>query len=290
MSKGFKWNREQAEKRISVAFGRELPDLVFTNCKVFNVFTDETEEADVAVSDGMIAGIGSYVSDEIPSERIVDLGGATICPGLIDGHIHIESSMLTPVEFAKAVLAHGTTAVITDPHEIANVAGIQGIRYMMEQSKNLFMDIFFVLPSCVPATPMDESGAVLLANDLNELMDYDNVVGLAEMMNAFGTVRNDKDILDKIEVANEAGKIVDGHAPGLSGKELNAYVTAGVASDHECCTADEAIEKLRLGQYIMVREGTAARNLESLLPLFDTAYYNRCLLVTDDKHPGDLLE
>lgn len=294
--------KEELKKLISVAFGRELPDCIFTNCSVFNVFTNETEKKDIAVSGGRIAGTGNYSeiyenlinaaetgrSDEYKTE-IVDLKGAVVCPGLIDGHIHIESSMLTPVRFAEAVIPHGTTAVVTDPHEIANVAGINGIEYMMEQSRGLPMDVYFVLPSCVPATPLDESGACLKAGELEPLIKRGNVAGLAELMNAFGTVRNDEDILEKIGVAQRAGKVIDGHAPGLTGAELNAYVAAGVRSDHECAFADEAIEKLRLGQWIMIREGTAAKNLEKLMPLFDDRYYNRCLLVTDDKHPGDLV-
>lgn len=295
--------KEELKKLISAAFGREVPDCIFTNCSVFNVFTNETEKKDVAVSGGRIAGTGNYSeiyenlinaagtvkTDELKTE-IIDLKGAVICPGLIDGHIHIESSMLTPVSFAEAVIPHGTTAVVTDPHEIANVAGINGIEYMMEQSRGLPMDVYFVLPSCVPATPLDESGACLTAEELEPLIKRGNVAGLAELMNAFGTVRNDEEILEKIGVAQRAGKVIDGHAPGLTGAELNAYVAAGVRSDHECAFADEAIEKLRLGQWIMIREGTAAKNLEKLMPLFDDRYYNRCLLVTDDRHPGDLVK
>ena len=288
-------NMDELKKLISVAFGREIPDRIFTNCKVLNVFTNELETKDIAVCNGRIAGVGEYANSNrvIDAEReteIVDLHGATVCPGLIDGHIHIESTMLTPIEFAKAVIPHGTTAVITDPHEIANVAGINGIEYMMEQSSGLPMDVFYVLPSCVPATPLDEAGAVLNADDLETLIKRENVVGLAELMNAFGTVRNDEEILKKINVAVKAGKTIDGHAPGLTGRELNAYVAAGVKSDHECAEHKEALEKLRLGQWIMVREGTAAKNLEHMMPLFDEKYYGRCMLVTDDKHPGDLIE
>ena len=288
-------NMDEMKKLISVAFGREVPDRIFTNCKVLNVFTNELETKDIAVCNGRIAGLGDYANSNgavsLDKEtEIVDLHGATVCPGLIDGHIHIESTMLTPIEFAKAVIPHGTTAVITDPHEIANVAGISGIEYMMEQSSGLPLDVFYVLPSCVPATPLDEAGATLNADDLEPLIKRDNVVGLAELMNAFGTVRNDEEILKKINVVKKAGKEIDGHAPGLTGKELNAYVAAGVHSDHECAEYKEALEKLRLGQWIMVREGTAAKNLEHMMPLFDEKYYNRCMLVTDDKHPGDLIE
>ncbi len=286
-------NSETLKRRISVAFGRELPDKVFTNCSVVNVFTNELEKKDILVCDGKIAGIGSYAdslrSCGLPEGRIVDLAGKTVCPGLIDGHIHIESSMMPPSLFAEAVIPHGTTAVITDPHEIVNVAGIGGFNFMLENSKDVPMDIFFVVPSCVPATELDEAGAALNSDDIEVLMKSDRVVGLAEMMNAFGTVRNDDEIIRKIQAAERAGKVVDGHAPGLTGTELNAYVTSGVASDHECSTAEEALEKLRLGQWIMIREGTAAKNLERLMPLFDEKYYGRCMLVTDDKHPGDLI-
>ena len=281
---------DELKSVISTAFGREEPDMVFTNCKVLNVFTNEIEDKDVAVRSGIIAGVGRYADSAGEKTEVIDLGGATICPGLIDSHIHIESSMLTPPEFAKAVIPHGTTAVVTDPHEIANVAGINGIEYMMEQSSGLPMDVFFMLPSCVPATPLDESGAELDAADLEPLFKRGNVMGLAELMNAFGTVRNDSGIINKIMAAKNAGKVIDGHAPRLYGRELNAYVAAGVGSDHECYESTEAIEKLRLGQWIMVREGTAAKNLENMMPLFDERYYGRCLLVTDDKHPGDLLE
>lgn len=283
--------QEELKKIISVAFGREQPEVVFTNCHIFNVFTGELENKDIAVCNGYIAGIGEYLEAARNAEvRIVDLNGLTVCPGLIDGHIHIESSMLSPKEFIKAVLPHGTTAVVTDPHEIANVAGISGIEYMMENTSRVPMDVYFALPSCVPATPLDEAGASLTASDLEPLFKRDRVVGLAEMMNAYGTVRNDEQILKKILSARYAGKVVDGHGPGLAGKELNAYVAAGVKSDHECKNFNDAVEKLRRGQWIMIREGTAAKDLEKLMPLFGENYYTRCLLVTDDKHPEDLLE
>lgn len=219
----------------------------------------------------------------------MDLKGAVVCPGLIDGHIHLESSMVAPGEFERTVIPHGTQAVITDPHEIANVAGVEGIRFMMERTAGLTLDVFFMLPSCVPATGLDESGAVLPADKLEPFYKDERVLGLAELMNSYGTTRADQGILDKLEGALGKNKLVDGHAPGLTGRELNAYVTAGVKSDHECSTASEAIEKLSRGQWIMIREGTAARNLEALMPLFQEPYYHRCMLVTDDKHPGDLL-
>lgn len=275
---------EMLKEFISAAAGNEKADLVLKNCKVLNVFTNELENADVAIKGEYIAGIGNYEGIEE-----VDLGGAVVCPGLIDGHIHIESSMVSPAEFAKAIVPHGTTAVITDPHEIANVAGKEGINYMLERTEELPLDVFFMLPSCVPATPIDESGAKLVAKDLEGFYKNPRVLGLAELMNSYGTVRNDQSIIDKIVSAMKNNRIVDGHAPGLSDKELNAYIAAGVHSDHECSNAEEAVEKLKRGQWIMIREGTAAKNLKALLPLFGKKYYSRCMLVTDDKHPGDLI-
>ena len=276
---------DELKELILAARGVEKADLVLKNARILNVFTGEVEDGDVAIRNGYIAGIGSY-----EGETEIDLMGKIVCPGLIDGHIHIESSMISPAEFAKAVLPHGTTAVITDPHEIANVAGAEGLSYMLESSVDLPLEIFFMLPSCVPATPLDEAGAELNAASLNSFYANIRVLGLAELMNSYGTVRNDKEIISKILGAQDHGRIIDGHAPGLSGRDLNAYVAAGVGSDHECSTAEEAIEKLKRGQWIMIREGTAAKNLKALLPLFDDEYCDRCMLVTDDKHPGDLIE
>ena len=275
---------ERFKELIDAARGVAPADLVFKNATYLNVFTGVFETGNIAVKGGVIAGIGDYsgVSE-------VDCTGKVVCPGLIDGHIHIESSMISPSEFSKAVVPCGTTAVVTDPHEIANVAGTEGIRYMMENSKSVPLDVFFMLPSCVPATPLDEAGAVLDAYALRGLYEDPRVLGLAEMMNSYGTVRGDDSIVSKILDAKDHDRIVDGHAPGLSDMELNAYVAAGVKSDHECVSASEAIEKLKRGQWIMIRQGTAAKNLQALLPLFDDEYFSRCMLVTDDKHPGDLL-
>jgi adenine deaminase len=276
--------RENLKKIISSARGVQKADLVLKNARILNVFTKEFEDGDVAISNGVIAGIGTY-----EGEREVDLSGKYLAPGLIDGHIHIESSMLSPTEFARSVVPQGTTMVVTDPHEIANVAGKEGISFMLESSKDLPLDVFFMLPSCVPATPLDESGAILLADDLKDFYDEPRVLGLAELMNSFGTIRNDEQIISKILGAKERGKQIDGHGPALSGKDLNAYIASGVASDHECSVADEAIEKVKRGQFVMIREGTAAKNLEKLLPLFDEPYCDRCMLVTDDRHPGELI-
>ena len=278
-------SNEQIKEMILAARGDLVPDLVLKNARIVNVFTNDIEPGDVAVKDGYIVGIGEYEGKEE-----IDIGGKVICPGLIDGHIHIESSMISPSEFAKAVAPHGTAAVIADPHEIANVAGTDGIRFMIEASAGLPVDIFFMLPSCVPATPLDESGAELSAAELEPFYKEEQVAGLAELMNSYGTVRADEEIIRKIQGANSCGKRIDGHAPFLTGKDLNAYITSGVGSDHECSSFEEALEKLKRGQYIMIREGTAARNLEALLPLFDDKYCDRCMLVTDDKHGNDLID
>lgn len=276
---------EQRRQQISAAKGERPVELVLKRARVVNVFTNEVEQADVAIHQGRIVGIGEYTG-----ETELDLAGKYVCPGLIDGHIHIESSMLCGPAFAQAVLPHGTVAVVTDPHEISNVAGTAGLEFMMETTKDLDLSVYFMLPSCVPAADLDESGAVLEAEDLAPYYASPRVLGLAELMNVFGTVHGDEKILKKIEDCAAARKPMDGHAPFLSGKDLNAYVTAGVQSDHECSALEEAMEKLRRGQYIMVREGTAAQNLQALLPLFQEPYCERCMLVTDDKHPGDLLE
>ena len=272
------------KKMMDVASGRRKASLVLKGGTIVNVFTEKTEVADIAIEDGYIAGIGEY--DGICN---VDLTGRYICPGFIDGHIHIESSMVSPPEFEKAVLPHGTTAVIADPHEIGNVAGCQGIDYMLEATRNLELDVFIMMPSCVPATGLDESGAVLGPGDLKPYYDNPRVLGLAEVMNAPGVVAGLEDLMGKIKDAGSRGRAIDGHAPFLGGNALNAYVCAGVLSDHECSDIEEALNKLSRGQFIMIREGTAARNLKALMPLFAAPYYERCMLVTDDKHPGDLI-
>ena len=216
--------------------------------------------------------------------------GKIVCPGFVDAHIHLESSLVSPREFAKAVLPHGTTTVITDPHEITNVMGTDGIDYMFQATEGLPIDVRFMLPSCVPATPMDESGANLDYRAIDSFYDYPRVQGLAEMMNSYGVIHNDPEVVSKIVASQAHHKKIDGHAPGLQGKDLDTYVAAGVYSDHECSTVEDAIAKLERGQYIMIREGTAARNLDALLPLLTPQYYTYCMFCTDDKHPNDLLE
>ena len=272
------------KKMMDVASGRRKASLVLKGGTIVNVFTERTEVGDIAIEDGCIAGIGEY--DGLVN---VDMTGRYICPGFIDGHIHIESSMVSPPEFEKAVLPHGTTTVITDPHEIGNVAGCQGVDYMLKATEGLSLDTFFVMPSCVPSTGLDESGAVLGPEDIKPYYENPRVLGLAEVMNSVGVVAGQEDLMGKLTEAGRRGKVIDGHAPFLRGNELNAYVCSGVWSDHECSDAEEALEKLGRGQWIMIREGTAARNLEALMPLFEAPYYERCMLVTDDKHPGDLI-
>lgn len=253
---------------------------------VLNVFTDSYQKTDVLIEDDKIIGVGNY--KEADADVTVDLSGKYICPGFIDGHIHIESTMLTPAELAKICLPHGTTTIVADPHEIANVCGITGIKYMLAASKNLPLKIYFNLPSCVPASPFDESSTTLFAKDLKPLYRDPNVLGLAEMMNFPGVIAKDEEIMQKISDAHSFNKIVDGHAPLLRGNELDSYISVGIQSDHECSQLDEAIEKLSKGQWIMIRQGTAAKNLNELLPLFSEPYSRRCLLVTDDIHPADI--
>ncbi len=270
---------------VDVAAGRSPADLVLKNARYLNVFSDEILQGDIAVADGLIVGMGSY-----QGHVEYDMSGRIVLPGFVDSHIHLESALVSPAELCRALLPHGTTTVVTDPHEIANVMGIDGIDFMLQATENLPMDVWFMLPSCVPATPLDESGAVLDYRAIDPFYEHPRVRGLAEMMNYVGTVAGDSQVLEKITAAQAHHKKIDGHAPGLAGKDLNAYVAAGVYSDHECYDLDDALGKLRLGQYIMIREGTAARNLDALLPLLTPKYADRCMFCSDDKHPSDLLE
>lgn len=270
---------------IDVAAGRAPADLVLKNATYVNVFSNELCHGDIAVAEGLIVGMGEY-----HGKVEVDVSGKLVLPGFIDAHIHLESSLVSPTEFAKAVLPHGTTTIITDPHEIANVMGTDGIEYMLQATEDLPVDVRFMLPSCVPATPLDESGANLDYRAIDSFYDHPRVQGLAEMMNYVGVVNGDGQVVEKIVASQAHHKKIDGHAPGLSGKDLNAYIAAGVYSDHECSDMEDAMNKLRLGQYIMIREGTAARNLEALMPLLTSQYVDRCMFCTDDKHPNDLLE
>ena len=270
---------------VNVASGRQKADLVLKNATYINVFSNELCQGDIAVAKGQIVGMGSY-----DGEIEVDVTGKIVCPGFIDAHIHLESSLVSPKEFARAVLPHGTTTVITDPHEITNVMGTDGIDYMLQATEGLPIDVRFMLPSCVPATPLDESGANLDYRAIDSFYDHARVQGLAEMMNFVGVVGGDKEVIAKIVAAQAHHKKIDGHAPGIRGKDLAAYIAAGVYSDHECYDMEDAMAKLRNGQFIMVRDGTAAKNLEALVDILKQPYYDRCMFCTDDKHPIDLLE
>lgn len=261
--------------------------ILLKGASVVNVFTDEVEKTNVLIENQKIIGVGDYTDSD--ADTVENLDGKYICPGFIDGHIHIESTMLTPYEFSKAALPHGTTTIIADPHEIANVCGTAGIRYMLEASCDLPLTVYIMLPSCVPASSFDESGANLTAEDLEPFYSNPRVLGLAEMMNYPGVIAHDREIYKKINSALSHGLTVDGHAPQLTGKALDTYIAAGIQSDHECSEFDEGLERVRKGQWLMIRQGTAARNLEALIDIFDEPYSRRCLLVTDDRHPADLV-
>ncbi|MHB8926418.1 MAG: adenine deaminase [Bacillota bacterium] len=267
---------------IDVGMGRRPPEVVFRRAKLVDVFTGEVLETDFAVADGHVIGPGDY-----RAAREVDLRGKYVCPGFIDGHVHLESSMVTPGQFARTVVPLGTTAVVADPHEIANVAGVAGIHYILAATEDLPLRVYVMLPSCVPATPLETSGARLGAQDLAALKSYPRVLGLGEVMDVPGVTGRRPDLLEKLRACR--GEVIDGHAPGLTGKELNAYVLAGIGSDHESTAPEEALEKLRRGMRLMIREGSVTRNLKSLLPVVNASTSRRCLLVTDDRHPHDLL-
>jgi adenine deaminase len=265
-----------------VARGEQRAELLFKNARVVNVFSGEIHKTNVAVEDGRVIGFGDY-----QAKKVIDLKGAYLAPSLIDGHFHVESSMLTAPEFARAVVPHGTGAVVIDPHEYANVLGLDGIRYVLESTKNLAVDFFIMLPSCVPATHLETAGAKLTADDLKLMIHDERIAGVAELMNFPGVYLGFKSELAKIEAGK--GKAIDGHAPGLRGKNLNAYALAGVRSDHESVIVEEAREKLRLGMHILLREGSTERNLEHLLPLINAHNSQNCSFATDDKLAGDLV-
>lgn len=268
---------------IRVAQGLEPADLVLKNAEVFHVYTGEFILCDIAIADGYIAGTGSYFGIEE-----IDMQGRYITPGFIDAHVHIESSMLTPYQFAKAALPCGVTTIVTDPHEIANVCGAKGIQYMLDATEQLPLNVYFMLPSCVPATDFEDSGAVLLAEDLEPFMEHPRVLGLAEVMNAPGVLQQDENVMAKLEMAGK-GRI-DGHAPGLTSSQLMGYAAAGITTDHECITKEQALDRLRAGIKVMLREGSAAKNMRSLLPTVnpDTAPY--FMFCADDKIPAELLD
>jgi adenine deaminase len=268
---------------IKIARGDEPADTILKNCKVINVFTGEIIDTHIAIAHSRIVGLGNY-----EARQTVDLAGRYVAPGLIDSHVHIESAMVPPPEFARAVVPRGTTTVVTDPHEIANVLGLEGIRYMLEMAKHNPLSVYVNAPSCVPSTHMETTGASLEWYDLEPLQREEYVIGLAEVMNFPGVVAGEEHVLNKIR--SFKGVVKDGHCPGLSGKGLTAYVNASIGSDHECTTGEEVLEKLRLGMYIFLREATNARNLKSLLPYVTPENADRICFCTDDRQPADLLE
>lgn len=255
---------------------------------IINVLSGKIEIADIIIKDDIIIGVGDYAEDY--ADEIIDAQGRYICPSFIDSHIHIESSMLLPSEFARIAVKHGTGCIVADPHEIANVCGTDGIDFMLHNSENPYVSIYYMMPSCVPASPLEESGATLKAEDIKPYYSNDKVLGLGEVMNYTGVLNGDKDLMIKINDAKDCGKIVNGHAPLLSGKDLERYIAVGITDDHECSTFEEAKERIEKGQWVMIRQGTAAKNMQALMPLFDEPYSKYCMLATDDKHPEDLIK
>lgn len=270
---------------IDYSIKNKKSELVLKNANIVNVFSHEIVKADVAIEKGIVVGIGSY--DGINN---IDLNGKYITPGFIDPHVHIESSMVSPAEFAKAIVPMGTTTIITDPHEIANVCGLEGIEYILKSSEELPLCVYSMLPSCVPATDFENSGARLEAKDLEKYINHERILGLGEMMNYPGVINQDKIVTDKLELAKRYKKYIDGHIPNISNEGLNGYILSGISTDHECSTVEEMIEKISLGMYVMIREGSAARNLETLIKGVNINNYQRCLFCTDDKHPQDILK
>ncbi|WP_394141508.1 adenine deaminase [Cytobacillus oceanisediminis] len=275
---------EVLKRRIDVAAKRTPADLVIKNGKVINVFTREILQEDIAIVDGYIAGLGSY-----EGKQTIDAAGNYIVPGFIDGHVHIESAMVTPAEFSNVVLPHGVTTVIADPHEIANVSGLAGIDFMLKASEDIPLDVFIMLPSCVPATPFENAGAELSSTDLEDLYAHPRVIGLGEVMDYPAVMQNHEGMLKKLKGASSKAKYIDGHAAGLNADGINVYMSAGIRTDHECINAEEALVRIRRGMHVMLREGSAARDLIALLKAVNEQNARRCLFVTDDKHLDDLM-
>ena len=271
------------QQLISVAKGESPADLVLANAKVVNTFNGEVETANIAVYHGLVAGVGDYHK----AQEIIDLKGRYVAPGLIDGHVHLESSMLDVGQYARAVVPHGTSAIVTDLHEIANVSGLAGIKYVLAYARRLPLDLFLMAPSCVPATHMETAGAAIGPEDIKRILRLKECIGLGEVMNYPGVLFGDDTVLNKLKSAQD--KVIDGHAPGVSGLNLNAYIGAGIHSDHESVALAEAAEKLRRGMYVMIREGSTEKNLEALLPLVTDKTYPRCFFVVDDRHADDIL-
>ena len=272
----------KAKDLIAVARGAMEADVVLSNAKIVNVFSGDIEYGNVAIFEDRIAGIGDYIT----AKEVIDLQERFISPALINGHIHVESSMLHLARYAEAVVPRGISAVVTDLHEIANVKGLTGIKYMLNCAKDLPLDMYFMVPSCVPATDLETSGACLTSSDVLSALSWDNTVGLGEVMNFPGVISTDEEVLSKVAAA--AGKVIDGHAPGLKKEELNAYIACGIQSDHESTSLGEAREKLYRGMHMMIREGSSEKNLEELLPLVSENTYKRCMFVVDDRNCADL--
>lgn len=278
-------NRENLKKLIDTAAGRIPADVVIRNCKIVNVFSGNIQEGDIALCGDQIAGIGHY-----EGRTVVDAEGRYAVPGFIDSHIHIESSYVSPEEEGRMLVPHGATTILADPHEIVNVCGIKGLDYMMEAAKNTALDIKYMLPSCVPATPFEHAGAVINAPEMEEPIQRENILGLGEFMNFPGVIQADDMVLDKLLCAKNAGKVVDGHGPGISGKELNAYASARILADHECSTVEEMNDRLERGMYILLRQGSACHNLRTLLKGVTPENSRRCLLCSDDRQPRTIIE
>ncbi len=274
--------KENTKRKIDIAAGRTKPELVIKNARIINVFTEEIIDGDIAIDHGYIIAIGQY-----DGEETFDAEGKFVAPGMIDAHVHIESAMVTPSQFAKSILPIGTTTIIADPHEIANVCGLEGIQYILDESSNIPLDVYLMMPSCVPSTSFENAGASLLAEDIKDMIQKNRILGLGELMDFPGVIAANDEILDKIEVTGD--KIIDGHGPVISGKDLSAYVAAGIHTEHECSTVEEMIDRLRLGMYILIREGSAARNLNALIRGVNKENARRILFCTDDRHPGDIL-
>ena len=277
--------KESLKKLIDVAAGRIPADTVIKNCKVVDVYSGKIIEGDIAISENMIAGIGSYKGN-----NIIEANGKYATPGFIDSHIHIESSYVSPEELGKLIVPHGGTCIIADPHEIVNVSGIVGLDYMMEAAKNTALDIQFMIPSCVPCTPFENAGAIIDASKMREPVTRNNVLGLGELMNFPGVVAADSDILDKVLVAKEYSKLIDGHSPGIDKNLLNAYVSVGIRTDHECSTIEDMHERIARGVYVLLREGSACHDLRNLLKGVTKENSRRCLLCSDDRQPKTMLE
>lgn len=278
--------REQLNDLIDMAAGRKEADLLITNCKVIDVYNQLIVDGPLAIGHGKIVGYGA----DYKAKKTLDAGGGYVMPGLIDGHVHIESSSLTPPQFARCILPFGTTTIIADPHEIGNVCGLDGIRYMLEASRKTPLNVQIMLPSCVPATPFEQAGCVLEAEDLVKLINEPGVKGLGEVMDYPSVIHHDEKMMNKLWMAKDHDRVIDGHSPGVTGKDLTAYVMGGIMTDHECSTTQEMLDRIRLGQYVLLREGSTCKDLLNLLPAITPANARRCVLCTDDREPSDILE